>query len=84
MKILQLFLLVSLTGCAQLKQGQLQPVIPEAGGYFTTCSGTVEDWGSCHRKAKNLCKNGYEVLDKFESAVGGRRELRFSCNKGSE
>ena len=81
MKILLILVCVSLASCAQLKQGQLQPVIPEAGGYYTTCSGTVEDWGSCHRKAKNVCQNGYEVLDKFESAVGGKRELRFSCNK---
>jgi len=82
MKTLAVFVSVFLAGCAQLKQGQLQPVIPEAGGgYFTTCSGTVEDWGSCHRKAKNLCPNGYEILDKSESAVGGKRELRFTCNK---
>lgn len=73
---------ILLAGCAQLKQGQMQPVIPEANGvYFTTCSGTVEDWGSCNRKARNICKNGYESLDKHESAVGGRRELRFACNK---
>lgn len=73
---------VLLVACAQLKQGQMQPVIPEAeGAYFTTCSGTVEDWGSCHRKAKNVCKNGYEVLYKNENPVGGRRELRFACTK---
>lgn len=73
---------IFLSGCAQLKQGQMQPVIPETGNaYFTTCSGSVEDWGSCNRKAKNTCKGDYEILHKHESAVGGRRELRFACNK---
>lgn len=82
MKLALILAAVSLAGCAQLKQGQQQPVIPEAKGvYFTTCSGTVEDWGSCHRKAKNVCRNGYEVLYKNENPVGGRRELRFECTE---
>lgn len=82
MKLALVLLSFLLAGCAQLKQGQAQPVIPEAeGAYFTTCSGSVEDWGSCHRKAKNICKNGYEILEKNESPVGGRRDLRFTCNR---
>lgn len=82
MKLAILLVTVLLAGCAQLKQGQMQPIISEAdGAYFTTCSGSVEDWGSCHRKAKNICKGDYEILYKHESAVGGRRELRFRCNK---
>jgi len=82
MKFALSVIIVLLTGCAQLKQGQMQPVIPEAeGAYFTTCSGTVEDWGSCNRKARDTCKGSYETLNKFESAVGGRRELKFSCTK---
>ena len=82
MKLALILLASLLAGCAQLKQGQQQPVIPEAeGAYFTTCSGTVEDWGSCHRKAKNVCQNGYNILFKNENPVGGRRELRFACNK---
>ena len=71
---------ILLTGCAQLMHGQQQPVVPKGQGtYFTTCSGTVEEWGSCSSKAKNTCANGYEVLDKAESAVGGKREMTFMC-----
>lgn len=80
MKLALTLSILLLAGCAQLKQGQMQPVVPEAeGAYFTTCSGTVEDWGSCYRKANNTCKGSYETLHKFESAVGGRREFRFAC-----
>jgi len=82
MRFALILVIVLFPGCAQLKQGQLQPVVPEAeGAYFTTCSGSVEDWGSCYRKANTTCKNGYETLHKFESAVGGRREFKFSCYK---
>ncbi len=81
---MRLFLVVltmlSLTACAQLMKGQQQPVVAKGQGtYFTTCSGTVEEWGTCHSKAKQTCANGYEVVDKFESSVGGRRELTFMC-----
>jgi len=75
-------LLVLLSGCAQLMHGEQQPVISKGkGAFFTTCSGSVEDWGSCYRKAGKTCPNGYEVLNKFESAVGGRREFTFSCKQ---
>jgi len=75
-----MMIVVLLTGCAQLMHGQQQPVVPKGQGtYFTTCSGTVEEWGSCFSKAKNTCANGYEVLDKAESAVNGKREMTFMC-----
>lgn len=68
------------TACAQLSKGEIQPVIDKGQNtYYTTCSGTVEDWGSCNRKARSKCSNGFEEIDKFESAVGGRRELTFQC-----
>lgn len=71
---------ILMTGCAQLMHGEQQPVVAKGKGtFFTTCSGTVEDWGSCNQKAGKTCPKGYEVLDKFESAVGGRRELSFAC-----
>lgn len=79
--ILMLILLVS--ACAQLMNGQQQPVIQKSVKekiFFTTCSGAVEDWGSCNRKARSTCANGYSELKRFESAVGGRRELTFQCN----
>ena len=80
MKSLLMALTILLAGCAQLMQGEQQPVIEKNNGmYFTTCSGTVEEWSSCNLKAKKTCPNGYNTEDKLESAVGGRRELTFSC-----
>ncbi len=76
------FLLLS--ACAQLMNGQLQPVKivdPNKSIYSTSCSGAVEDWGSCNIKAKDTCSNSYDVLKRFESAVGGRREITFQCKK---
>lgn len=74
-----------LPGCAQLTKGelQLQPVIAVDGNhgmYSTTCSGAVEDWGSCFAKARKTCSQGYEVVKKTESPVAGRREFTFKCN----
>lgn len=71
-----------LTSCAQLMHGQQQPVVLKNAKekiYFTTCSGSVEDWGTCNSKAHERCAGGYLVLNKFESAVAGRRELTFQC-----
>jgi hypothetical protein len=77
--IINLFFLAS---CTQLIKGQQQPVIEKNFKekiFFTTCSGAVEDWGSCNNKAQSTCSKSYAVLDKFESAIGGRRELTFQC-----
>ena len=80
MRVLAMMVLFSLAGCAQLMKGQQQPVVPKGQGtYFTTCSGTVEEWGNCYSKAKQTCSNGYEVTSKNESAVGGKREMEFIC-----
>lgn len=77
-----LMLLMLLSGCAQLMHGEQQPVIPQGKStFFTTCSGGAEDWGSCYQKAGKTCPGGYEVLNKFEGNVGGRREFTFMCNK---
>jgi hypothetical protein len=84
MKLLPLFVLaVSLSGCAQLMKGELQPVTiknAKDNTMFTTCSGMVEEWNSCYQKAGKTCPNGYETLEKVESPVGGKRELTFKCN----
>ena len=47
--------------------------------FFTTCSGAVEDWGTCNSKAQRTCENGYEVVKKAESNATGYRELTFRC-----
>jgi hypothetical protein len=82
MKYLILGLLIALTGCAQLMQGQQQPVTYKnlkEKIMFTTCSGSVEYWGSCFEKAKATCPNGYKVLEKNENPTSGRRDLTFQC-----
>lgn len=82
--VILLGIVVVLSGCAQLQKGQLQPVkrIDKKDPiYSTTCSGAVEDWGSCYAKAKATCASGYDVLDKFEKpdAGGVTREFTFQC-----
>jgi hypothetical protein len=72
------------SACAQLMNGQMQPVKlidAKKNIYMTTCSGAVEDWGSCGNKAKDTCENGYEVINRLENPVAGRRELFFACKK---
>lgn len=82
MKFLILILIITLTGCAQLKKGEMQPVkridVKEEI-YFTTCSGMVEDWGSCNNKAMQTCPQGYDVLGKDENPTAARREITFKC-----
>lgn len=85
MKISLLVLILSLSGCYALSNpnGAIQPVKPKDAKnniYFTTCSGTVEDWPDCHAKAKATCKSNYEILEKAESPVGGKREITFQCH----
>lgn len=84
MKIcVSLAVLFLISACAQLTQGQQQPVkriSVEEEIYHTTCSGSVETWGSCNQKARDTCKGKYSIVEKQESPVGGRRELTFRCN----
>ena len=73
-----------LSACSSLMNGEkaLQPVqVLDAKQQlmFTTCSGAVEDWGSCSRKANKACVNSYEIVKKTETPVGGKRELTFQC-----
>ncbi|NOT14645.1 MAG: hypothetical protein HOP21_03505 [Methylotenera sp.] len=84
MKLLLITVLLALSACTALSNpnAAMQPV-----GYknvqekimFTTCSGSVEEWGSCFAKAKKTCPNSYDVIERVESAVGGKRELTFKC-----
>lgn len=82
----QFILLVSLlilVGCSQLMRGQEQPVVTKNAKesvYFTTCSGAVENWGTCSAKALRTCVKGYSIVEKTENANGGFRTLTFKCN----
>lgn len=82
--MLMALLVLGLSACAQLQRGQLQPVKavdPNTGVYETTCSGAVEEWGSCYNKAKATCPKGFVTLSKSEKpdAGGVSREFMFQC-----
>jgi hypothetical protein len=81
MKCLFVLSVFFLTACSSLQNFQEQPVVSfgKAKSYKTTCSGLAEDWGSCHRKAKRTCANGYEVEDRNADSNGVNREMVFSC-----
>gem|GEM_PF-345622 len=82
MKQLFLVLVLLVSACAQLMHGQEQPVIQKSVKekiFFTTCSGGAEDWQSCNMKAGRTCNAGYIALNRFETVLGGRRELTFQC-----
>lgn len=74
--------LIVLNGCAQIMQGQQQPVkLLKDNLFVTSCGGAVETWGSCNNKAERTCNNGYVVVNKIENAIGTVRELTFQCKK---
>ena len=85
MKLLAVLLLITLSSCAENgnMSRTLQPVKlldSTNNTFYTTCSGAVEEWGSCFDKARKTCTKGYEVTDKEESSVNGKRELYFTCH----
>lgn len=83
MKSLFVIALLTITGCTQLMKGAEQPVVQyrDSKTFKTTCSGAAEDWGSCFRKAKRTCTNGYEVVERNNDNRGIIREIIFTCNK---
>ena len=81
MKYALLVFILFLNGCAQLMNGQIQPVVLKGNNiYYTTCSGAVEHMASCNRKAIETCTNGYNIIDKFQDSQGVHRSLTFQCN----
>lgn len=83
MKYLLLSLVLITSACAQLMKGAEQPVTQyrDVNTFRTTCSGVAEDWGSCARKARRTCPNGYQIEDKFQDSNGAIRSMIFSCKK---
>ena len=84
MKLLMTSLIFVLSGCAQLKNPQAQPVVVKDVNQqimYTTCNGLAEDWGTCNSKAIKTCPNSYIVLEKTEDANGLFRNLTFQCKK---
>jgi hypothetical protein len=70
-----------LGACSSLQNFQEQPVVPYGSEktYKTTCSGSAENWHSCHRKAKKTCPSGYLVANQNADSNGVHREMVFSC-----
>jgi hypothetical protein len=84
MKVFLIVLVGLLSGCAQLMNGQTQPVLKShiyKDAYFTTCGGAVENWGSCNDKAQSTCAKGYKILEKNADSTGVKREIHFECRK---
>ena len=82
MKIIMTSLIFVLSGCAQLMNPQAQAVVVKDANQqimYTTCSGLVEDWGTCNTKAIKACPNSYIVLDKTHESNGVFRSLTFKC-----
>ena len=68
--------------CSSLMNFQEQPVVTindKEYIYKTSCSGMVETIGTCHEKAKRICKKGYGVLQENLDASGIHREIVFQC-----
>lgn len=80
-KLLIICSCVLISACSSLTNFQEQPVVQLRDNkmFKTTCSGMAEDWGSCHRKAKRTCVNGYDVTDKTAESNGIVREMVFTC-----
>ena len=84
MKLIMTALVLVLSGCAQLMNGQAQPVLVKDANQhimFTTCNGAAEGWDTCATKATKTCTNGYTVIEKTENAQGGFRSMTFQCKK---
>jgi hypothetical protein len=82
MKLILVTATLLLSACAQLMNGQIQPVVQKGKNlYYTTCSGAVENMASCNKKAMDTCPNGYLVADKFQDSQGAARSLTFECKK---
>ena len=83
MKYFLLVFVAAFVGCAQLLQGQAQPVklIGKDSLYSTSCSGTAETMGTCFDKAQTTCNGKYEIIKEYRDSSGVHRELTFQCKK---
>ncbi len=84
MRLLLIVLFGLIAGCAQLMNGEKQPVMNSPkfkNAYFTSCGGAVETWGTCNEKAQSTCAKGYVILEKNADSTGVKREIHFECIK---
>ena len=82
LKKIFVFVIIALnSSCANLMQGQEQPVETvniKENIYMTTCSGLAETMSTCFEKAKRTCKSGYKTLDTKVDNIA-HREIKFQC-----
>ncbi len=86
MKLFAALIALTLTACTALSnpQGAAQSVKVidlKNQTYKATCNGAVEDWANCYDRAKQTCPNGYELKERNQTPVGGKRELVFQCKQ---
>jgi len=86
MKLFAAFIALCLTACTALSNPQdaaqsVKMIDLKTQTYKVTCNGAVEDWPNCYDRAKQTCPNGYNLKERNQSPVGGKRELVFQCNK---
>ncbi len=74
--------MMTIFSCKSLMNGQDQSVHlidGKTNTYMTTCSGMAETIGSCYKKAKNTCDNGYHLIEEKIDSSGVHRMIRFQC-----
>ena len=86
MKLLAVLIAMGLTACSTLSNPQgaaqsVQMIELKTQTYKVTCNGAVEDWPNCFDRAKQTCSNGYNLKERNQSPVGGKRELVFQCKQ---
>jgi hypothetical protein len=86
MKLFATFIALGLTACTALSnpKGAAQSVKMidlKNQTYKVTCNGAVEDWANCYDRAKQTCPHGYDLKERNQDPVGGKRELVFQCKK---
>jgi hypothetical protein len=59
--------LFALVGCA----AGVKPITTPSGkaGFYVSCDGSADDWGTCYLAAAKACGGKYNVVDRNESST---------------
>jgi uncharacterized protein YceK len=65
--ILCIAVLIGLSGCA----AGVKPITTPSGkaGFYISCDGSADHWGTCYEAAIKACKGKYNVVDRNESST---------------
>ena len=87
-----MFVVLVLGGCAVTPMGATEEIVLRDGsyGFRTVCTDLV---GQCHKKAREHCPDGLEVVEEYKegqsgfmalpgkgASMGGRDVLEFKCH----